>query len=509
MKRLFLYGITIVGVLLIAMLAWSDGRLPWQQSRLNPDAPAAKDIPALQFPDTVSDLIFPISVPMSVIQARLNQSIPKTLSGTQQNVLPKPATEDTLTWSADRGDLVLTASNNAIMATTGISGTARIRGKGTLVRGSVGRWLGRHNPTSFDFSAHANIAADASLSLKAALKPDWHLRCQVETTARLTKAEIPIKHFGSVSVRGALQPEVDKQINTLNQALTKECEAADFLQKAADGLWKDMHQSLPIAESPKLWAIIKPVEISAQQPAIDAGGVNFVIGIKAATTVVSATSKPPAAKLAKLPVLKILGKTPPGRLNLKVPVMLQWDDLNAAIEDRLDQEPFSWSDGQDSYYLRIKSLRIAPYDHERIMLDASIEAGTKAWLKTRVQGHVYLTAKPEIDTAIQQLRFTAIDFDSKTSTALDAMAWIAKSKIIDAVSKQSVLELEQPAKDARQMAQTAFDELAKQLQSSGVVLSATPSSPTLDRVAIGKQVLGIIVSMQTAVSATVASLKSF
>src|SRR4051812_29711494 len=95
--------------------------------------------PMPQVAQASSVIVVPLSVRIDVLKKVLEEKVPLSESGSKDNVLGKPATSSKLSWTFDRAPIGLTAGNNALTASTSISGVVRIKGEAQIIRGDLGK----------------------------------------------------------------------------------------------------------------------------------------------------------------------------------------------------------------------------------------------------------------------------------------------------------------------------------------------------------------------------------
>ena len=442
--------------------------------------------------------------PKTLIEQKLNEIVPRNEQGAQANPVGNPVVDDVLTWQFARQPIAVRMTAGAIVGATTISGVVRIWGNVRLIRGDIGRFLGRLNPTNIPFSAHANLRARTTVSIRPQLKPSWRVLPNLAATAHVDEAVIPINHVGRISVRGHVQRALDGKLADLRGRFEAALRNDDRLEKEARKAWDKLCGAFPLDidkdKKPDLYLRIAPVSARAAQPAISATGVTFQIGIEA-NTEISADPKSPEcefpAAVKLLPLAKPL-------FEIGLPIDMPYAELNKAASARL---PEKFMRADHAVTLEVKSAAIGGGANGRVAIVADVVATEKGWFfglfRKQVAAKISISAIPRLDSLNQRIRFEEVDLDvaSKSLFGVTQTLANAAAPLIEGwVETKLAIDVGAQAKKLPAMAQAVVAKLNS--QSGNLTVQGRLETPKLVSITAGDTSIRLHGQAQGSITAT-------
>lgn len=439
-----------------------------------------------------SMLSAPVHVPIGVLNSALENAVPSGAAETRPARIGGAVHDDTLSWNFVRGPIALSGGDGWLDASTSARGSARLSGRATIVRGDLGRLLGKLNPTTIPFSASADIAADLRLRARPRLAENWRLDADIEASAQIREASIPILNITRISVRGELQREVDGKLRDLADELRRRLADDPFLENAARKAWTDLCKAHPVATgaTADIWLVVEPIAFHASQPMIDAAGMTVALGLEAETRLLSYEQAP---ECRPLPPLRI-DRAQPG-LSLTVLATLDYAALSSALMAQIDDERIDVADG--ALTLTPRDLRLSS-DGAALSVEVDVDvrpSGFWSWLFGSTRAWVRLTTTPRLDAAQQRLTFTDSGVEAKSDDFGDAagnLAELAQSMLVRRFEEAAVVDLAPYATRARDDAEKAAQSLDTADLGGLAVETARIDPPRLESVTPGPDALELV-----------------
>ena len=285
-----------------------------------------------------------MQIAISEIQRKLNDVVEDEMSGRLNDPVRKPMIDDILTWKARRDVVRVTPLNaDTLRLSTSAKGEVRVKGTIQIIGGDLGKLLGKLNPTRFNISQSASLAADATVDTAPLLTTDWGINPRASVASvRVTKAKATIAKIGKVSFRGMIQPGLQKWVNDAVSKLNRDLPRDDFLRAEVAEIWTDLHQVLPVESDIPGWIVVTPKEFTASQLVVDRanGLVRIVLGACLKAVGVISETEPDAPLIEPLPPLRLVDRVEEGVIDANLPVGARWSTLTDLANAELDQESF-------------------------------------------------------------------------------------------------------------------------------------------------------------------------
>lgn len=385
-------------------------------------------------PAASSQLQLELHIAIEALQQSVDAAAPQALDGTIDD--PTDAlTKDNITWTLNRGPIVLHSSAGALAFRLPFTGEATLAGVFGLKRRNKGAlgWL--EEMLSEPFSQKVTIAGTISGRLRPVLKPDWHVDPRLELQLDFSTAEATL--FGKalkISFRGELEKFVKGKVEELVAQLNARAAADQTLRKQLVESWNALHQTRQISESPAIWLSLQPEALSASEPLVTDTDVVVRVGASVHTKLqLGSAPVTPAAPPMPAPTA---AQTTAGSFALTVPLAIQLDALHNVSPQALGlADTFETAAGA----VQVKRLFLLG-DAGVLYLGADIEAGS-GWPQ-QAQGTIYLAGTPVLDRQRQELRIDDLNYELRTSDYLAAAAdFLLQATVLAELRERAVFDL--------------------------------------------------------------------
>lgn len=449
-------------------------------------------------------------VPWERLRQELEAAVPRNDSGSRTDPVGNPVVDDVLTWEINRTPIALGPNGASIRATTQLTGTVRLRGTVRLLRGDIGKLLGKLNPTSIPFSVHADLAAHTTVESTPSLAANWRMAPNLRLNVDVTRAEIPVNHVGTISLRGQVRDDVAAKVAGLQRSLEARIAEDGFVEEAARKLFEDACRAteFSIGNNDRGWLVTRPVAFEAAQPVIDGSGIRIGLGLRATAEIV--TGKRPDEPECIFPeTLEILPLLPEPAFEIDLPASIGWSELSRVVNSSMSGR--SWSDeaaGQ-SISLEVQAVDLSPFG-DKVLAGLKFTGRLGGWLGSRFAGTVFLSARPLLDVAGQKLSFVDVTLVLESESALSAtgiFGKLAAPLLEGALTDRVVVDLAGHVADARREADAAVTKLNAELSSRGVKASHRIDSIELRRLTPSADSLGLRLAAKGSLSVDLEALK--
>lgn len=452
-----------------------------------------------------SNFILPVHIPMQAITTQLNQVLPIKLSGTESDpVKNKLFVKDSLQWSVSRGPIKLKAHQNTLQARVQLTGSMTVSGRLKVIRGTVGKLLDKIKIGKIIEiplrGTLERIQAHATLSIRPQLTSDWRVRPNGIAKAKVSKATgrillNTIPFSARRQLQDKLDPELAKLIRHFNQSIANNT----LIQDRVTQFWSSLHRAIQINKQPPIWLSLKPRGVSAAQPKFSEHGVDLAVGIEAST--VLATGTKPSVRVTRLPELKLVPPPTVGRLNLALPVVVNWETANKAIVHQLKKEPAVIERGVGR--LSIEHIDLKGIVDGKIVVTARFSVRPTgalgrvlAWIDrwfssvglgwrlsdTLENQIVQMTAIVRLGSAgktvsVHQVKLTPSSSDLVRLVA-DVYEWIDNRTIESLIEQKALVDLSKQISDGERQAQAQIGKITDDLGKHGVRMTASVENVT-------------------------------
>ncbi len=272
---------------------------------------------------------------------------------------------------------------------------------------------------------------DGAVLARVFLRPRFTAEWQLQTHARIEFQWIREPELLFLGHRLALSRWIDPLLNDWLQVNTRRIDEAINeelqLRKRAEREWQKLARPLSLRREPDLWLSIRPLAVHIPKPDIDENGFEARIMIPMNLRLVSG-SIPEALSLGPLPSLE-LGAPQVDGLNLAVPVLLRYGDLEEEARRHLSGYPISLGERGE---LEVRDIAIRGGGGE-ILVSLDLK-GSKGGV--RLEGTVFLRGRPRFDSATSNVYIEDLRFDVMTRNYLSEVAsWLLEPIFLERWAK--------------------------------------------------------------------------
>ena len=265
-----------------------------------------------------------LHVPKDALEELLNRAVPGRMEG-REAFDTSLLRDEYVAWSMTRSPITLVTERDRLRAYTTIAGGVRVKGKVPLI--------------GTDFSAGPDLTIDAALALQPVLDSDWRLHPNVSAHASVTRAMARILG-ADVNVRTLSQEALDGYLARMEERVNERFVEGLFLRKEAERIWNDMHRvdRISIEQLPggvAAWFVARPTRIAATDLFVNEAGFDIGISVFAETDLVIGNEPKPTPR--PLPPLEFDYDLPDGKIELDLPVFVDWKTANGLIAARLEE----------------------------------------------------------------------------------------------------------------------------------------------------------------------------
>jgi len=394
---------SILMIFIIIMIIIFSSRAAFQGIDIQPKLPEFTSANTLQPERSETIFNIPVKIPLTNIQKALNLNISQTFLGTEDDLIDR-LSNDKLTYEINRKDFSIGTQNNRITFSVPISGTARIKGKVNL------------GVTKIPVSARTNIAGTIFGDLSLGIDNEWNIQPNLNVSTNLTKADLPIKNVGTISIRSLLKKQVDKAINKEKPKLIAELVKNLNLKAEVTKQWNNLHLSERVNQDPSIWIKTEPQSVSFKEFDLS-DGENVLSGIAIKMFVDTCICKEaPVINFKPLPNLtfqeQIIDK-----FLINLPVQVSLDELNNTLQSKVRGKSLSID---ENLKLIVNEINLSPLG-EKILVKVDFKTD-KGNLLQGAKGVLYLWGKIFYEKGSNNLKVVELDYDVETKNALISTA---------------------------------------------------------------------------------------
>ena len=318
---------------------------------------------------------------------------------------------------------------------------------GSIVEGRCG--YGNDPPKRVTFAARSRLSWTDAWTLQSHTTfedPEFPDSC------RLDRSDIeimPLLHRIAKTKVQALAPALDAAVQDRSES-----------KHRAETVWKQLHE--PIQVTPHLWITLNPSDIHAG-PIGSRGDNRIETAVDLQLKPRGVVGNPPAPSPQPLPPLQLASDRHEG-FHLAIPVTVPYADMNRRLAKDLVGQEIDWSGGNS---LSIVSAQLYGSGHSLL-----VELG----IKGPVDGLLYVTGKPVLDSSTGILRFDELDFTIETRNVLArAATWLLSKELMARLEPETRIDLADRLDQLRrQLARALTRQLAPGTWLEGTVTALEP-----------------------------------
>ncbi len=389
----------ILMIFVVTIIIFFSSRAAFKGINIEPKMPDLTLVNTPQPERSESILNLPVKIPLTNIQKALNLKIPETFVGTEADPTDL-LSNDNLTYEINRQDLSIGIQNNLITFSIPVSGTARIKGKINL------------RFTKIPVSAQTNIAGTIFGDISLGIDNEWNIQPNLNVSTNLTKADVPIKNFGTISIRRILQKQVDKAIKKEKPKLIAELVNKLNIKAEITKQWNNLHLLEQVNQDPSIWIKTEPQSVSFKEFDLS-DGENIQSGIAIKMFVDTCICKEaPVINFKPLPNL-VIQEEIIDKFLINLPVQVSVDELNNTLESKVRGKSFSIDENLKFIVNEINLSALA----EKVLVQVYFQTYQGNFIDG-AKGVLFLWGKIVYDKDSNNLKVVELDYDVDTKNAL-------------------------------------------------------------------------------------------
>jgi len=490
-------------------------------SRGASQAPVLTELPPLPPATRNSVIIAPIAIALNAIGDLAERNTPRNFAGKADNPVSQVLQNADIGWTASRGAIVATGSQDVLSLATPLTGKLNVTGSlsskatgavgdalGSLLGGNAAKQIGSVNIKSLN--ANAEIKGNVIITARPRFAAGWYI--EPNLGAKVTLGDTSITVAGArVNVPAQVKPMIDKTVGEQINAVSERIRADQTLLRNARQQWAKACRSIPLqaagtaAAMPALWLEMRPTRAIAAQPRVDAASVTMTIGIEAETRITPTPTKPDCPFPDKISIIP----PTPGGVSIAVPIDLPFTELTKVLETQLVGRTFP-EDGTGSVDVTVKGATLAA-SGDRLLISLLVHAKEKkSFFGFGAEAVVHIWGVPQIDQAQQMLRLGNVEIAVESEAAfglLGAAARAAMPHLQRAIYERASVDLKPFAANA----QTRLAEVLADLQKNedGVRIKADINALRLTDISFDSKTLRVIAEAAGGIGISVSRLSEF
>ncbi|GAB2525954.1 DUF4403 family protein [Rufibacter soli] len=377
----------------------------------NAPAPAIDEYTAP--PLQLSTITLPVTVPVRVLEERLNQEMNGVLY--QDNNLQDDNLEVKVTKA---GPIKLTAAFSKLTMEVPLKIWARGRWQWNAC--TLCKRIQKTEETEFDVT----VRTDSRLQVL----PDYTLKSYTSGDF-VWGARKPTVSFGPLRINLApfVEPKLKAQMAPLLAQLDQQLQERIPLQTFLNQTWQQIQNPLLLNKQYQAWLSISPQAIRVTPLELQQDQLSLQVGIDAFVHV--ATGKKPEAKaLSGLPRFTPV-RTLPQEAQIALASEVPYASLTQMVQQGLKGQTFTFEDGK--HQLTIHQAQVSGTG-TKLLLALETSGQTKAaFLTKKFSGKIYLQGVPYYDPSTQSIKVRQLNYTLDTQDQLlNTAQWLLKNRLL-------------------------------------------------------------------------------
>jgi hypothetical protein len=511
---------TVIGIAVVAVsFLISLKAMDWLALRGGAGAPPAlAQLPPLPPAPRSSVVLAPVAIRLSAIRDAADRGTPKTFNGKADNPVSQILENADIGWTASRGPISATGSQDVVSLTTPLTGILNVTGSlsakatgaiGDALSGLLGanaaKQIGGINIKQIN--ANAEIKGNVTITSRPKLAAAWRMEPNLQAQVNLGDTSLTVAG-AKVNVPGQVKPLIDKTVADQLAAVQARMRNDPTLEQNARAQWAKACRSVPLqgtgatAGMPALWLELRPTRAIAAQPKVDATAMTLTLGIEAETRITETPTNPTCPFPATLTIIP----PTPGRIAIGLPVDMSFTSLTQLLETQLAGKTFP-EDGSGSVDVTVSHASVAA-SGDRLLISLLVKAKEKKSLfGFGAEATVHIWGRPALDEAQQIVRLTDIELAVESEAAfglLGAAARAAVPHLQRALAEKLTIDLKPFASNAQKKLAAIIADYQK--NEDGVRVATEIRSLRLADIAFDSKTLRVIVETEGDMNVTISAL---
>lgn len=401
----------------------------------------AKPAPGKPVPGTVIHI--PLSIPLDDLRHALAEHVPESYNEVDADPTDL-LIEDELAYDLKRGPIAVSINEDGFDFSFRVYGEVRVRGKINLAVSEI------------PASSHATVDGRISGRFGFTIQPDWQVEPELNFRVKMEEALIPVKNFGTISVRTFLEEKLTRKIKKERHKLARRILARDRVREAVERAWKKMHRVKKVNDFPLVWVRVVPQGVGLMPPAA-AGDDILELGLRVVLkTDMGISGGLPAVPATPLPDAEILEKVS-NRFEIRMPFTIETAAVNAYLAERAAGRSWTAAGGITVTADRVQVLSFAEDRLTAVLFASCRHEG----LGLETAARFYLTGRLAYDAAAGTIRLAEAAYDAAFSRWWAGVAhWAAAPYLQHQARTRLVFSLDRELQKADKAIKDLIAELA-------------------------------------------------
>jgi len=331
-------------------------------------------------------------------------------------------------------------------------------------------------------NAHGEFGGAGAISGKTdvAINEDWRLTSKtrfgfswvdgpwIETDAQGEQKRINVHPLIDLFAGWKLRRLLRQYAEKVDSALTK-IDVRTHIETA----WRRVHQPVRLASNPPIWLSVAPVSLGVGPPRSE--GQDLQITPTLVATMRGHVGERPEGIAPAPPPPKNRGDVASGQIEVHLPVLVEYQYLNAVLEDRVKGRTFEFKNGARATIKAAELFAAGSRLAARLDFDADRIPGR---LFSTASGTVYLSGRLVLDSGSYRLSVQDFDYELATKDHLQQVAdWLVHDTFVQRVQERLVFDASMAIGPVRDRIEKGFPgiELSK-----GMTLTASVQEWAVD-----------------------------
>src|SRR6478672_2150950 len=230
--------------------------LDWLSPRAPVRTPTLVELPPLAPASRSSTILAPVSISLSAIRDAADRAAPRNFTGKSDNPMSQVLQNADIGWTASRGAVTATGTQEVLSLATPLNGTLNITGSlASKATGAVGNALGAllgdkaskqiGSINIKELNAHAEIKGTVIITSRPKLAAAWHFEPNLAAQVNLGDTTLTVAG-ARVNVPAQVKPLIDKTVGEQMETVAARIRNDPALEQNARAQWAKACRSIPL-----------------------------------------------------------------------------------------------------------------------------------------------------------------------------------------------------------------------------------------------------------------------
>ena len=317
-------------------------------------------------------------------------------------------------------------------------------------------------------SAHGEFGGAGTISgtSDVALDEDWRLTSTtrfgfswvdgpwIETDAQGEQKRINAHPLVDLYAGWKLRRLLRQYAERVDSAVTK-----IDVRTRIEAAWRRIHQPIQLASNPPIWLSVAPVSVGVGPPRSEGQDLQIIPTLVA--TMRGHVGERPAGISPAPPLPKNRGDVASGQIEVRLPVLVEYQYLNAVLQDRVKGRTFEFKNGARA---TIKAANVFAAG-KRLAVQLDFDADRiPGRLFSAASGTVFLSGRLVLDSGSYRLSVQDFDYELATKDHLQQVAdWLVHDTFVQRLQERLTFDASRAIGPVRDRVEKGFPgiELSK------------------------------------------------